>query len=283
MIYSKYKGGVKYLNSPIKWVGGKRNIRKTLVKMMPKHFQYVEVFSGAAWVLLEKPKSKLEVLNDINGDLINFYKVIKDKNKCQQLINELYLTLKSRQLFEEWDSLKSVEVNNLSEIERAVRFYFMLKMAFGGRINRKKNTYCISNDGRKQINYDKIPDEFWELHERLKDVFIEKEEFEYILKKYDRKDGDVVFYLDPPYLETTEDDYGMTFDINSYKRLKKCLDNVVGKWILTCNNKEELRKLFKDYYIQDHEVHWSICAKGEDMKKNGELIITNYNINIISC
>jgi len=266
------------LDSPIKWVGGKRNIKKLLVSIMPKHMQYVEVFGGAGWVLLEKPKSKLEIFNDINGDLINFYKVIKDKNQCEILIEEIKLTLKSRQLFEEWDSLKQIEVDNLSEIERATRFYFMLRMAFGGRINRKKNTFCISNDGRKQLNYDALSNEFWSLHDRLQDVFIEKQDFEYILKKYDRKDGDVIFYLDPPYLETTEDDYGMTFNINSYIKLKNCLDKIKGKWILTCNDKQELKELFKDYYIQNHEVHWSICAKSEDMKKNEELIITNYNI-----
>lgn len=267
-----------YLNSPIKWVGGKRNLRKLLASIMPEHFQYVEVFGGAGWVLLEKEPAKLEIFNDINGDLINFYKVVQDKDKCQLLIDSLNLTLKSRQLFEEWDNLKPHELEQLNNIERATRFYFMLKMAFGGRINRKKNTFCISNDGRKQINYDKIPKEFWELHNRIQNVFIERESFEYILKKYDRKDGDVVFYLDPPYLETTENDYGMTFDINSYKKLKESLDKVNGKWILTCNDKPQLRELFNEYYIQDNEVHWSICAKSEDMKKNSELIITNYKL-----
>ena len=266
------------MNSPIKWVGGKRNIRKTLVEMMPYQMQYVEVFGGAGWVMLHKEKSKLEVFNDMNGDLINFYKVVKDNEKCEKLITELSLTLKSRELFEEWDSLNFIEVENLDEIERAARFYFMLKMAFGGRINRNKNTFCISNDGRKQLNYENLPEEFWMLHERLQDVFIERNDFEYILKKYDRKDGDVIFYLDPPYLETTEDDYGMTFNIESFNRLKKSLDSVNGKWLLTCNDKPELRELFSDNYILDHEVHWSISAKGENMKKYGELIISNYEI-----
>jgi len=272
------RGETKFMNSPIKWVGGKRNIKKTLVKMLHEHMQYVEVFGGAGWVLLEKEKSKLEIFNDINGDLINFYKVVKDKEKCEILINELKLTLKSRQLFEEWDSLTKVELEKLNEIERAARFYFMLKMAFGGRVNRKKNTFCISNDGRKQLNYDNIPKEFLLLHERLQNVFIERKDFEYILKKYDRKDGDVVFYLDPPYLETTEDDYGISFSLDTYKRLKQSLDNVKGKWILTCNDRKELRELFEDYRISDHEVHWSICAKGENMKKYGELIISNYEV-----
>lgn len=56
------------INSPIKWVGGKKNLRKEIVSLMPKHMQYVEVFCGAIWVLLEKEPSKLEIINDINGD-----------------------------------------------------------------------------------------------------------------------------------------------------------------------------------------------------------------------
>ena len=57
---------------------------------MPEHTQYVEVFAGAIWVLLEKEPVKIEIINDINGDLINFYRVIQDKDKCNQLINKLY-------------------------------------------------------------------------------------------------------------------------------------------------------------------------------------------------
>lgn len=266
------------MNSPIKWVGGKRNLKKELVSIMPEHMQYVEVFSGAAWVLLEKEPAKLEILNDINGDLINFYKVIQDEVKCKELIDKLYFIPKSREIFDEYDiKIKKKEYKN--DVEHAVMFYYLLKLVFGGRFDREKKSFCVPNDGRKNINYDKFPNEFLELHERLKNVYIEKEDFKYILDKYDRKDGKGLFYLDPPYLDTTEVNYGTKFGIDEYTTLRDKLSTLNDKFILTCNDKPELRELFKDFYIMDKDVHYSVSGTSSANKKYGELIITNYSIN----
>jgi len=268
---------VNYINSPIKWVGGKRNLRKELVSIMPKHTQYVEVFAGAIWVLLEKEPTKIEIINDINGDLINFYRVIQNKNKCEQLIERIYFLPKSREIFDIFDKQLEMKRDELGEINRAVMFYYLLKLVFGGRFDRKKKSFCVPNDGRKNINYDKFPDEFLELHERLKNVYIEKEDYKYILKKYDRHDG--LFFLDPPYLDTTEHNYGVNFNIEEYSLLKSKLDDIKGKFILTCNDKPELRQLFKDYNIKDNKVHYSVSGTSNACKEYGELIITNYELN----
>lgn len=260
------------MNSPIKWVGGKRNLRKLLVSIMPNHFQYVEVFGGAAWVLLGKQKSKLEILNDINGDLINFYKVIQDKDKCDLLINKLNYLPKSRELFNDFKIEMESETN---EVNKATMFYYLLKLTFGGDLINPR--YTIPNDGRKNINYDKIPEEFWALHERLKDVYIENKNFEYIITKYDRKDGKVLFYLDPPYLDT----FGYQskkFTYEDYRKMKELLNNIKGQFIITCNDKPELRELFKDNQILDNKVHYSLSGASDACKEYGELIITNYKI-----
>lgn len=264
------------MESPIKWVGGKRNIRKLLVSMMPEHMQYVEVFGGAGWVLFEKPKSKLEIFNDLNGDLINFYKVVQNSEKCQQMIDKFSILPKSRELF---DSYKIEIDNETNDINKAVMFYYLLKLTFGGDLINPR--YTIANDGRKGINYDKIPDEFWKLHKRLQDVYIENKDYKYIINKYDRKDGNVVFYLDPPYLDT----FGYKtdkFTYENYKEMKELLDKVNGKWILTCNDKPELRKLFSDNYIFDNKVHYSISGSSEACKDYNELIITNYNTQYVA-
>lgn len=265
------------MNSPIKWVGGKRNLRKEIVSIMPKHMQYVEVFTGAAWVLLEKEPSKLEIINDINSDLINFYRVTQDKDKCNQLIEKLYYIPKSREIFDEFDvKIKTKEYKD--DVEHAVMFYYLLKLVFGGRFDRVKKSFCVPNDGRKNINYDKFPNEFLALHERLKNVYIEKQDYKYILDKYDRKDGQGLFYLDPPYLETTEKNYGVNFDIDEYKTLSSKLKSLNSKFILTCNDKEELRVIFEEFNIIGKEVHYSVSGTTEACKKYGELIITNYEV-----
>lgn len=242
---------------------------------MPQHTQYCEVFAGALWVMLEKPLSKLEIINDINNDLINFYKVIQNKEKCNELINRLYFIPKSREIFDEYD----IKIKNKSykdDIDHALMFYYLLKLVFGGRFDRVKKSFCIPNDGRKNINYDKFPDDFLELHERLKDVFIEKQDYKYILDKYDREDG--LFFLDPPYLDTTEHNYGVNFDIKEYTTLRNKLIKLKGKWILTCNDNIELRNLFSTFNIQNNEVHYSVSGSSEACKRYNELIITNYKL-----
>lgn len=242
---------------------------------MPKHTQYCEVFGGAGWVLLEKEPSKIEIFNDINDDLINFYKVIQDDDKYKELINKLYFIPKSREIFDMYDiKIKNKEYKN--DIEQAMMFYYLLKLVFGGRFDRIKKSFCIPNDGRKNINYNKFPLDFLELHERIKNVYIEKSDYKYILKKYDRSNG--LFYLDPPYLNTTEHNYGVNFNIEEYKILEQLLNKLKSKWILTCNNTPELVKLFKNYNIQNNEVHCSVSGTSTACKKYKELIITNYQI-----
>lgn len=164
----------------------------------------------------------------------------------------------------------------MDEVERAKVFYYLLKLVYGGRFDRKKKSFCVSDDGRKQINYDKFPEEFIQLHNRLKDVYIEKQDYKYILDKYDRKDGDCVFYLDPPYLETTENNYRVNFGIQDYIILQEKLSNLKSKFILTCNDKPELRMLFRDFNIKDNEVYYSVCSNDKGRKNYSELIVTNY-------
>lgn len=263
------------MNSPIKWVGGKKNLRKDIVEIMPEHTQYVEVFAGALWVMLEKEPSKIEIINDINGDLISFYKVIKDEEKLKQLINNLYFLPKSREIFETFDIFLEKQREEMSEIDRATMFYYLLKLVYGGRFDRKKKSFCVSNDGRKMINYDKFPEEFLELHERMKNVFVERKDYTYILNKYDREDA--LFFLDPPYLDTTEHNYGVIFGIDEYKTLIEKLKKLKGKFILTCNDKPQLRELLDEFYINDIEVFYSVGSKKRRNFK--ELIVTNYKIN----
>lgn len=225
--------------------------------------------------LTRKKPSKIEIFNDINDDLINFYKVIQDDDKYKQLIDELYFIPKSREIFNTYDiKIKNKEYKN--DIEHAAMFYYLLKLVFGGRFDRVKKSFCIPNDGRKNINYDKFPIEFLQLHKRIKNVYIEKSDYKYILKKYDRGDG--LFYLDPPYLNTIEHNYGVNFYIEEYKTLERLLSKLKSKWILTCNNTSELVELFKNYNIQNNEVHYSVSGTSTACKKYKELIITNYQI-----
>ena len=84
-------------SSPIAWVGGKSKLTAEIIPIMPAHRCYVEVFAGAAWLLFRKPASKTEVINDINGELVNMYRVIKHHR--QAFIDEMRIMPVARDLY----------------------------------------------------------------------------------------------------------------------------------------------------------------------------------------
>jgi DNA adenine methylase len=161
------------------------------------------------------------------------------------------------------------------DIDRALKFYYILKLSFGGKLSHNDRKFIVPNDGRKSINYDKFPDEFYELHERIRDVYIECKDFTYILEKYDRDDS--LFFLDPPYYKTSRNDYGIEFGKEQYNILHDKLTTLRGKFILTCSDRDEIRQLFSNFIISSSKVHYSICGTSEACKGYDELIITNFN------
>src|SRR5277367_165864 len=108
--------------SPLSYIGGKRPLAKRLIEMFPEHKAYVEAFSGGAQVLFRKEPSKVEVLNDLDGELVNFYRV------CQQHYEELVRYLNFSLVSREWfDLLDTMDAKTLTDIQRAARFFYLQK------------------------------------------------------------------------------------------------------------------------------------------------------------
>jgi DNA adenine methylase len=161
---------------------GKYHLVKRLLELIPPHDIYVEVFGGAATLLFTKSPSKLEVYNDINSELVNFFRVLRDDEKWQKLQEKLLLTPYSREEFK----LALQPAEELDEIERARRFFVRIQMSFGGkgetfgytRIAQKNKTLTYFN---KIANF-----EFF--HNRIRSVIIENLDFEDVFKRYDTPD-----------------------------------------------------------------------------------------------
>lgn len=116
------------MNSFIKWIGGKKFLRKKIISEFPTQYdRYIEVFGGAGWVLFgQEYHCSLEVLNDKNNDLINLYRCVKFH--CQELIKELNWILQSRKLFFECREQLKGDMG-LTDIQRAARFYILIKFS----------------------------------------------------------------------------------------------------------------------------------------------------------
>jgi DNA adenine methylase len=182
------------MKTPIfRYPQGSYYLVKKLLELIPPHDIYVEVFGGAANLLFAKEPSKVEVYNDINSELVNFFRILRDDEKWQKLQEKLLLTPYSREEF----NLARQPAEGLDEIERARRFFVRIQMSFAGwgvafGYNRS------SQDNRALIYFNKIAN-FGLFHERIRSVIIENLDFEDVFKRYDTPN--TFFFCDPPYIE----------------------------------------------------------------------------------
>lgn len=250
------------MKSFISWIGGKKLLRENIVSMFPTNYdKYVEVFGGAGWVLFHKKEEKEEIYNDMNSNLINLFKIVKYHPDA--FIKELEFYLNSRELF---DNMKEeVNLKSLTDIQKATRFFILIKNSYGS----KMGSFGVrKRDITKSIEYIK------EISKRLNKVIIENLDFEKVLNKYDKEE--TLFYLDPPYFKTENYYKDIEFNEQDHLRLKEALSNIKGKWILSYNDCNYIRDLYKDYNIQEIERQNNLKARYENNSKYKELIIKNY-------
>ncbi|MDO4773010.1 MAG: Dam family site-specific DNA-(adenine-N6)-methyltransferase [Bacillota bacterium] len=254
------------MNSIIGWVGGKKQLRNEIISLFPENFNmYVEVFGGAAWVLLGKEKhAKEEVYNDYNKDLVNLFRCVKYHR--QELEKELELTLSSRENFNYFKDLLALD--GLTDIQRAATFFYLIRLSFG---NKGANYATRGKSLKKQITM------FRQLATRFEKVVVENKDFEELIKLYDR--SDTLFYLDPPYLGT-ENYYNNArqkyFTSEDHIRLKNALSMVKGKFLLSYNDCEVIRDLYSEYDIIEVKRKETLSTTGNNKKDYGELLIKNY-------
>lgn len=254
------------MKSFIGWIGGKSHLKKQIISLIPDGCErYVEVFGGAGWVLFgkEKIKGQMEVFNDIDGDLINLYRQIR--NNCAELQSEIDW-LQSRELFNQY----RYEIENkieLSDLQRAARYLYLIKCSFGSnRSSFATSPKTISN----------IIDELPYYQDRLKKVIIENRDFQSIIKTYDREK--TVFYLDPPYV-ASERYYNRnycSFSKDDHARLNTVLNGIKGRFILSYNDCGFIRNLYKDYNILSVKRYNLLQATSSNREEFKEVIITNY-------
>ena len=250
------------MKPPIPRMGGKSKLRKTILERIPEHTCYVEPFFGAGWVYFGKAPSKVEVINDIDKELINMFRMIK--YHAPEIERVLEYEFSGRDMFEEY---KHCTVEYLTEIQRAVRFLYLISQSFAG----KGGTYGYgTNKGPSpQIFYKGVLND---IKERLRNTYVENKSFEDIIKRYDRPHS--FFFCDPPYFETAG--YDNKFGEKEHIILRDKLKILKGKFLLTINDHEKVREWYEEFNIKEVEVNYSVSRAAEGRGKYRELIITNY-------
>ena len=257
------------INSPIKWVGGKSRLRKPIIELLPPHTCYVEPFAGAAWVLFGKPPSDVEILNDKDQNLVNFFRVVKEKP--EELMASFEWELVSRAEFER---LASLDLSQLTDIQLAHRFYYIIMAGWGGELNypRFQTSITDGGHGNRLIGALKTLRQRLEpVHKRLSTVIIENLDWQECIDRYDRLG--TVMYIDPPYPGNKCNYAHNMRDWESHHKLVTRLNKTQCKWILSSYDTSEIRALFTQYYITSVQA-----ASGMKAEKNGKTRVLNKEV-----
>jgi DNA adenine methylase len=248
---------------PLAYIGGKNRVARKIIEIFPTHTTYVEAFAGGAQILFHKEPSSVEILNDLDGEISNFFRV------CQSHHEEFLRCLKYVLVSREWfNLLKKQNPESLTDIQRAARFFYLQKNAFGGLVLNRNYHYCIARP--PNFNPGSLPTLIKKTHERLQKVQIESVPYQEILTRYDRPS--TFFYLDPPYWGRKL--YRFNFEEKDFIQLEERLRSIRGKFVLSLNDVPEVRKLFRNYVLRGIEFHYT--AQRQAGKRFRELLIANF-------
>lgn len=265
----------RMVNSPIRWVGGKSRLRKQVIAVLPPHTCYVEPFAGAAWVLFAKPPSKVEVLNDIDQELINFFRVLK--HKPEELIASFEWELASRA---EFKRLAELDPLKLTGIQRAHRFYYIIMAGWGGELDypRFQTSITDGGHGNRLIGALKhLRQRFEPVYERLRTVIIENLDWRDCIDRYDRVN--TVMYIDPPYLGNKCNYAHNMRDWQTHWELSERLKSTKCKWILSAYDAPETRKLYVGFNTISVQSFSGMRVRKHNTKRilNEEVLVTNFS------
>lgn len=290
---------VSIIKTPVSRVGNKTAILHILYALFPLNYgRFIDVFGGSGSVLLGKPTiDSFEVYNDFDRNLVNLFRCMKDRTMatirelgfCHLNSREDFIAIRrffdherfnDRYLTEELllteimlPPLEGAELKELRkritedhDVRRAAMFLKLLR-----------NSYSSSGKSFASQPFDirKLFGLIQELESRMANVVVENQDFETLIRHYDRPDA--FFYLDPPYY-STEDMYEAGFGSEDHIRLRDILGNIKGRFLLSYNDCPEIRGLYEGFSLFDFSRIHSMAQRYEAGKEFKELLIANYDL-----
>jgi DNA adenine methylase len=224
----------------------------------------VEEFAGGASMFFLRQPAAVEVLNDVNGEIINLYRVIK--NHLDEFAKQFRFMVSSRQLFE---LNKATPPHVLTDIQRAARFLYLQKLSFGSKVSSQ--TFGTSPSSPPRFNILRLEEDLSQAHLRLSRAWIEHLDWDDCLAKWDREY--TLHFLDPPYYET--EGYGVPFPLEEYEKIAEAMATMKGSAILTINDHLVMRRIFSSFPHDTAKIDYTIGGGGKG-KGRQELIYRNW-------
>ncbi|MCK4790748.1 MAG: DNA adenine methylase [Desulfobacteraceae bacterium] len=260
---------VQSINPVAPWQGGKRNLAKRITAIIDDipHITYAEPFVGMAGIFLRRSmRPRAEVINDFGRDISNLFRILQ--RHYPQFLEVLRFQLTTRAEF-----LRLVNTNpeTLTDLERAARFLYLQRTAFGGKVSGRN--FGVSKDRPGRFNLTTLEPMLEDLHSRLAGVVIECLDYAEFITRYDSPD--TLFYLDPPYWGC-ENDYGKNmFEREEFARMANQLSKIEGRFLMSINDVPEIREMFSGFQIEEVSTSYTIGKATSSRAKRTELLISN--------
>lgn len=261
---------VRPVSPPASYIGGKKQLAQRLASIIEQipHTLYAEPFVGMGGVFFRRQLvPRAEAINDISGDVTTLFRILQ--RHYPQFMETMKFQITSRREFER---LAACEPDTLTDLERAARFLYLQRLAFGGKV--KGRNFGVDTSGPARFNVNRLGPVLEEVHERLAGVVIERLPWDAFIDRYDS--AGTLFYLDPPYYGC-ETDYGKdVFSRADFVRIAARLNAIKGRFILSLNDRPEVREIFAAFRICDVPLTYTIA--GGEGKQVSEVIVMDQKV-----
>lgn len=251
------------------WLGGKRNLAGRIVALIERvpHAVYAEPFVGMGGIFLRRRlRPRAEVINDFGRDIATLFRILQ--RHYPQFLEVMRFQLTTRAEFER---LVATDPATLTDLERAARFLYLQRTAFGGKVSGRN--FGVSRDRPARFNLTTLEPMLEDVHARLAGVTIECLDFAEFIRRYDG--ADTLFYLDPPYWGS-EGDYGKAlFSRADFARLAESLAAIRGRFLMSINDTPEIRGIFGRFELTEVRTTYSVGNRSGGGGERAELIVAN--------
>lgn len=269
------KHDIKQTKPVAPWLGGKRNLAKRICAIIDAdpHLTYAEPFVGMGGVFLRRRKqARAEFINDAQQDVYNLFRVLQEHYVA-------FLDLLRFQLTTQANFIRLVDTDpaTLTDMQRAARFLFLQRTAFGGKVSGRN--FGISSDRPARFNLTTLEPDLEALHARLSGVTVTCMDYADFIARIDRPGA--FFYLDPPYWGC-ENNYGKAlFAREDFNRMATQLSDIRGRFLMSINDMPEIRETFAGFRITPVETTYTVGKTKDARGARAELLISNFEAQIL--
>jgi len=251
------------------YLGGKRKLARRICALIDAHDHrtYPEPFVGMGGVFLRRRfRPGAEIVNDRSREVYTLFRMLQEHYVAFLDVLRFQITTQAN-----FERLVAVDPDTLTDLQRAARFLYLQRLAFGGKISGRN--FGLDHGRPARFNLTTLEPDLEALHERLSGVTITCLDYAAFIDRVDRPG--VLFYLDPPYFGS-ESDYGKgSFERADFARIDERLRGLSGDFLLSINDRPEIRDLFGWAHIQPIDTTYTVGVDG-NCYRAAELLISSW-------